>query len=74
MAGNQGRPKPGDKVERGDPSWLSSGGTIVFGARRPSQALSEIEPPRTTADDFSQSQPDEEMPGTLTINPPSSQA
>ena len=32
---DHGKPKPSDRVGRGVPSWLSTGGVIIFGGRRP---------------------------------------
>ena len=45
MADDQHRPKPGDKVELGVPSWLASGGAIVFGAKRPEISPDDIRVP-----------------------------
>lgn len=35
MSESQRKLKPGDRVERGVPSWLSTGGIITFGGRHP---------------------------------------
>lgn len=54
MADDQHRPKPGDKVELGVPSWLASGGAIIFGAKRPEISPDEIRVP---------TEPEEQVPG-----------
>jgi hypothetical protein len=45
MSESQRKLKPGDRVELGVPSWLSTGGIIIFGGRRPLRSPDEAQIP-----------------------------
>lgn len=45
MSEGQRKVKPGDRVEQGIPSWLSMGGVIIFGGRRPLRSPDEAQIP-----------------------------
>lgn len=74
VSSDQAKLKPVDGVERGVPSWLSKGGTIVFGAKRPKLSPNEIEPQETQVDDFSGTPAIKEMPRSSSGPPQRSEA
>lgn len=45
MPDDQHQPKPSDKVKLGVPSWLVTGGAIIFGAKRPEISPDDIRVP-----------------------------
>jgi hypothetical protein len=65
MAGNQSKPKPGDEVERGVPSWLGRGGAIVFGFQRPNRSPHDVQPPLATIAEIRPACLTDEMRGSL---------
>lgn len=54
MSESQRKVNPGDRVEQGIPSWLSTGGVIIFGGRRPLRSPDEAKIPAADTEPVSE--------------------